>query len=111
MAIRKVVLQHIDPDKNQYRFYRLILPAGSRSVIKQWGRVHDHLTEYIEEFTTRQEAVEHFDSLEKEKRKDGYIDADDKVLPKNYRIYIPQAQKTMQSIDGQLSLFGEDFDD
>ena len=97
-----VYLLFLDPDHNHYRFYRLALAPGARAVHKLWGRVGDYVTEKWEILPSHQEAEKHFARVEKDKRREGYREADEKVLPKNFFLYIP-ATGTERPEDGQLS--------
>jgi len=108
-AMKILYLLYLDPDQNNYRFYRLALPPGSKAVHKLWGRVGEYVTEKWEELPTRKEAEAHFEQVAKEKRREGYRDADQHVLPKNFFLYTPPpAAATERPADGQLSFL--DFD-
>ena len=99
--MQQLILANIDPDKNEYRFYRLVLPPGSLALLRQWGRLGDYIHEKWDVFTDRAATEKAFSAAEREKRREGYIDADKSVFPKNYMFYAPP-DKTEEP-GGQLS--------
>lgn len=99
--MREITLANIDPDKNEYRFYRLALPEGSLELFRQWGRIGDYINEKWDTFSDRSAAEKAFKAAEKEKRREGYVTADHGVFPKNYMFYAPP-DKTEEP-GGQLS--------
>ncbi len=64
-----------NPDKNQYRFYKLSLSPtlfGGWSLIREWGRIGSAGTVKIDFFDTEREAVQKQEKLFKQKVKKGY---------------------------------------
>ncbi len=107
MKLIEIILARIDQDANEYRFYRLVLPPGSRALLRQWGRINEYINEKWDVFADRKSALEAYEKTEREKRHEGYTVADRSVFPKNYMFYHPQAQ-TQVKPDGQLSLFEDE---
>lgn len=63
------------PEKNQYRFYRLLLAPtlfGGWSLIREWGRIGHPGTVRIDGFATETEAANHFHRKVREKERRGY---------------------------------------
>lgn len=107
MKFIEIILARIDQDANEYRFYRLVLPPGSRALLRQWGRINDYVNEKWDVYADQKSAIEAYEKAEYEKRREGYTTAEQSVFPKNYLFYHPQAQ-TQVKPDGQLSLFDND---
>jgi predicted DNA-binding WGR domain protein len=103
-GMKIIYLLKIDSDANEYRFYRLALPPDGRVVHKLWGRVHEHGTEHWDDQLTPAAALKEFNRTLREKKTEGYVEADEKVLPKNWHIYMPKpAEAVERPADGQLS--------
>lgn len=105
--MKQIYLSKIEPESNTYKFYRLLLPPGSKALLVQWGRIGDYVTEKWAQFATAEAAQTQFGKLDREKRREGYRDADQKVMPKNYLFYQPPTG-TVKPDDGQLSFLGEE---
>lgn len=84
-GMRETFLARIDQDKNEYRFYRLVLPPGSRALLKQWGRIGDYVVEDWEVIPDHETGVKLYEKIIAAKQAEGYSVSSDKVLPKNYR--------------------------
>ena len=82
--MQQIILAKIDQDANEYRFYRLVLPPGSRALLRQWGRINDYLNEKWDVYADRKAAVAAYEKAEHEKRREGYTTAEQSVFPKNY---------------------------
>jgi len=104
--MQQIILAKIDQDANEYRFYRLVLPPGSRALLRQWGRINDYLNEKWDICADRKAALAAYEKAEHEKRREGYTTAEQSVFPKNYMFYHEPA-KTLAQPDGQLSLFDD----
>lgn len=87
--MKQVFLSKVDADKNEYRFYRMVLPPGSLAFLRHWGRIGDYIHEKWDTFPTREAAEKALARAEKEKRREGYSTADKGVFPKNYMFYAP----------------------
>lgn len=99
-------LLRIDAEANEYRFYRLALPPDGRVVHKLWGRVHEFGTERWHDCGTPDAAEKEFKRCLREKQTEGYTITDEKVLPKNFKLYVEaEPPATERPADGQLSLF------
>lgn len=99
--MRETFLARIDQEANEYRFYRLLLPPGSRALLKQWGRIGDYVVEDWEVIPDHETGVKLFEKILAAKKREGYVLSDEKVLPKEYRKYVRPVGA--QSPDGQLS--------
>lgn len=94
--MQEIFLAKIDADKNEYRYYRLVLPPGSTALLRQWGRIGDYTHEKWDELPDRETAEKVFETAEREKRRDGYATADKSIFPKNYMFYAPRtSQKSL----------------
>ena len=63
------------PEKNQYRFYRLILAPtlfGRWSLVREWGRIGHPGTVRIDSYATEEEARTGFARKTQEKQRRGY---------------------------------------
>lgn len=101
--MKDVYLAKINPDQNEYRMYRLCLPEQSRELLQQWGRIGDYVYEKWDGFDSHNEALKQFERLEKAKRSEDYITADQAVMPRNHLFY-EQPEGAMEA-GGQLSFF------
>lgn len=97
--MRETFLARINQEKNEYRFYRLLLPPGSRALLKQWGRINDYVVEDWELIPDHESGVKLFEKILAGKQKEGYAISDWGVMPKEYRKYVRPAEYEC----GQLS--------
>ena len=70
-----VRLEKRAPEKNQHRFYRLLLAPtlfGEWSLVREWGRIGHPGTVRIESFATEAEAAAEFSRKAREKERRGY---------------------------------------
>jgi predicted DNA-binding WGR domain protein len=87
--MREIILKKINPETNENKLYRLVLPDHSTEVLHQWGRANEWVQEQWANFDDRAAAEKDFAKTEARKRKDGYIDATWAVFPTSYRLYTP----------------------
>jgi len=104
--MQEIIMVRIAQDANEYRFYRLVLTPGSRTLFRQWGRINEYINEKWDVFADRKAALAAYEKAEHEKRREGYTTAEQSVFPKNYMFYHEPA-KTLAQPDGQLSLFDD----
>lgn len=75
-------LQKIIPEKNQYRFYRMIVCQtlfGEWTLIREWGRIGSNGTKKSDFFPTEARAREALENLQEKKEKRGYIKNDSRT--------------------------------
>ena len=63
------------PEKNQHRFYRLLLAPtlfGEWSLIREWGRIGHPGTVRVDCYATEVEAIADLDRKAREKQRRGY---------------------------------------
>lgn len=102
--MQQVTLARINQDANEYRFYRLVLPTGSQSLLRQWGRINEYVYEKWDEYSSYESALETFKKTEQTKRQEGYISADNSVFPRSYIFYSVPVEAPVEA-NGQLNLF------
>jgi len=103
--MQDIYLAKVNPDKNEYRFYRLCLPTNSTDLLQQWGRVGDYIYEKWDGFDSHQAAQVQLEKLTKSKRREGYTLADRSVMPRNHLFY--ERPTGSMDGDGQLTLFDD----
>lgn len=68
-------LQKIDPEKNQYRFYRMVVCQtlfGEWTLMREWGRMGSNGTQKSDFFLTEVQAQEALHTILIKKEKRGY---------------------------------------
>lgn len=74
--MKPVRLEKRVPEKNQHRFYRLLLAPtlfGEWSLIREWGRIGHPGTVRIESYATEADAAAEFNRKAREKERRGYV--------------------------------------
>lgn len=79
-------IEHIDPEANMYRYYRLrLLPDlfGGVSLLREWGRIGTQGRHRIDLFTDAGQAANAMIAIYRSKRKRGYQPVENPGPPLN----------------------------
>ena len=82
----QIALQKVNPEKGEFRFYRLTLlpPGDAWRVWYQWGRLGKTPKELFKKFDSEELAKVAFEKMLAEKKKEGYLPLESSEIPKAY---------------------------